>query len=81
MLVPTLVKFNPNGDSKKTYNSDLTRDKIYIASFWEDQWVREIFDEVKAVTVIDDAGDGYEIEYGDYEIIVEKDIEEIIKTT
>lgn len=75
MIVPTLVKFDPNEDSNKTYNSDLTRGKTYTASFWDDELVREIFDEVKAVTVIDNVGEAYEIEYGDYEVVIEKDIQ------
>lgn len=78
MIAPTLVKFNPSGNSKRTYTSDLTKGKDYRASFWDDELVREIFEEVRAVTVIDNVGEPYEIEYGDYEVIIEKDIEEIM---
>lgn len=67
MRKPLKVKFIGYKSKNSLYEVGLRRNKIYN-TLWDDNYVFEIYKEDKVVTVVDDDGQGHEIELGDYEV-------------
>lgn len=63
---PARVKFIRSKTFKPLYEVGLRKNKLYD-TLWDDEMVYEIYKETGTITVIDDDGQGHEIEEGDYE--------------
>jgi len=67
MRRPARVKFIRNKTFKPLYETGLRKNKRYD-TLWDDPFCDEIYKEKGVITVIDDDGQGHEIEKGDYEV-------------
>jgi hypothetical protein len=67
MNKPKRVKFIGYKSKNPLYEVGLKRNKIY-ETLWDDIACFEIYKEHEVITVLDDDGQGHEIEFGDYEV-------------
>lgn len=66
-MYPKKVKFIGSKANNTLYQSGLKKNKTY-ETIVDDEYVLELFEKHKTVTVLDDDFTGHEIEDGDYEI-------------